>query len=676
MRRRPHLAAAAAAAFALSACGGTRPNTSTLVMPTAGTELERFGSQADLTAYLQQIADVQEERRRQEIAAYESQGGEGDADGEVMMEAAPASGEASCASAASTAADDAGGSESITNTQEVGVDEGGIVKTHGEHLVVLRRGRLFSIDTRGGALRPIARIDAFPPNANGSDAWYDEMLIHEDRIVVIGYSYAFESTEIGLFDIDAEGRFTHVATHYLRSNDYYSSRNYASRLVDGKLVFYMPHYLFAHSYQDDGTYEIEPQYPSVGQWQGPDQRPSFHSIVRGREVYRPIQATEMPTLHTVVTCDLEGADFGCRARGIVGPPSRAFYVSSDAVYVWVSGETQVVQGQATGSSGAAFRASPANDTNAVVYRLPLDGGTPGALRAFGAPIDQFSFKEANGFLNVVLQGAGGGDAMWAPEGSDGGPLAMMRVPVSTFALSASTVADVAYARLPRPRGYTLQNRFVGDHLLYGSGSSWDYEEQNREDRVFVYPYVQGGPVTRLELEHGVDRIEVMQPGAVVIGQGGGALHFSSIELAGEPSVESTYEQAGASQGETRSHGFFYKPEDADSGVLGLPIRSAQSPGWSQLIEGSASVAYLRVEDLELTPIGTLGAAQSGAVDDRCVASCVDWYGNARPIFYRGRVFALLGYELVEGRLDGDHIVEAARTNFFNTTPRRFIMTSR
>ena len=35
-----------------------------------------------------------------------------------------------------------------------------------------------------------------------------------------------------------------------------------------------------------------------------------------------------------------------------------------------------------------------------------------------------------------------------------------------------------------------------------------------------------------------------------------------------------------------------------------------------------------------------------------VASCVDWYGNARPIFLGDRMFALLGYELVEGRRAG------------------------
>jgi len=54
------------------------------------------------------------------------------------------------------------------------------------------------------------------------------------------------------------------------------------------------------------------------------------------------------------------------------------------------------------------------------------------------------------------------------------------------------------------------------------------------------------------------------------------------------------------------------------------------------------------------------------VDDRCVASCADWYGNARPIFWRSRVFALLGYELVEGSLAGGRMRETRRVDFLRT----------
>lgn len=50
-------------------------------------------------------------------------------------------------------------------------------------------------------------------------------------------------------------------------------------------------------------------------------------------------------------------------------------------------------------------------------------------------------------------------------------------------------------------------------------------------------------------------------------------------------------------------------------------------------------------------------------DDPCEASCVDWYGNARPIFVDGRIFALLGYELVEGELRDGRMVERRRISF-------------
>ena len=47
--------------------------------------------------------------------------------------------------------------ESVTNVQHAGVDEGGIVKVHGDHLVVLRRGRVFTIAIGDRELRPVSQ---------------------------------------------------------------------------------------------------------------------------------------------------------------------------------------------------------------------------------------------------------------------------------------------------------------------------------------------------------------------------------------------------------------------------------------------------------------------------------------------------------------------------------------
>ena len=57
------------------------------------------------------------------------------------------------------------------------------------------------------------------------------------------------------------------------------------------------------------------------------------------------------------------------------------------------------------------------------------------------------------------------------------------------------------------------------------------------------------------------------------------------------------------------------------------------------------------------------------MDDACKASCVDWYGNARPIFIGERVFALLGYELVEGQLADGRVRERRRVDFAPRLPK-------
>ena len=79
-------------------------------------------------------------------------------------------------------------------------------------------------------MRPIDRIDAYPPGVDANGDWYDEMLVSGDLVVVIGYSYARGGTEINRFHIGRDGHLSFVDAYQLRSNDYYSSRNYASRL--------------------------------------------------------------------------------------------------------------------------------------------------------------------------------------------------------------------------------------------------------------------------------------------------------------------------------------------------------------------------------------------------------------------------------------------------------------
>lgn len=586
--------------------------------------MKAFGSEQELVRYFKELAEKYKREQRARVQNYATTDSVAKS---AANEPAPAAGDAK---------------ESVTNTQHAGVDEGGIVKVHGDHLVVLRRGRLFTVAIGADALKPISNIDAFAPDIDPSSTWYDEMLISGNTIAVIGYSYERGGTEVGLFDITNEGRLSYRSTYHLRSNDYYSSRNYASRLIGSKLIFYAPQYLYA------GAEDPFQSFPAVRKWHKGATATEFQRITPATRVYRPesnFTLDYVTALHTVTVCDLANGGFDCQATAVIGPPGHVFYVSPDSVFVWAS----------VWNRNSEFKS--------MLFRMPLDGSSPSALGVAGSPIDQFSFLQSEDqHLNVLVSSRGKGDGMWQAEMAYG-DVALMRIPITSFSDGSDSVPAANYRRLPKPEGYGFQNRFVGNYLIYGTGTGWGYPQQNKDKwNLFVVDWKRGDS-HQLPLDHSVDRIEQMGSDAVIVGTDGKDLHFSSLRLGQWPEIVSRYTRKEASQGEQRSHGFFYKPDGDETGMLGLPISVPGRAGYKHLFENSAAILFLRNDSLQFREVGELGSHPYKEIDDQCRASCVDWYGNSRPLFLRGRVFALLGYEIVEGRLDDGRMHELRRINY-------------
>ena len=211
--------------------------------------------------------------------------------------------------------------------------------------------------------------------------------------------------------------------------------------------------------------------------------------------------------------------------------------------------------------------------------------------------------------------------------------------------------------MPRlANNWGVQNRFVGDWLLYGASHS-----QNKPE-AYALRYKNFTPAQRLKLGHNVERIEVMGEHAIAVGSQGSNLQFTSIKLAAVATPVSVYTRENAAQDDSRTHGFFYRPSTETQGIVGLPILGTDGGN------PSAAVMYLKNTDLELGNLGQLDSKAKSGSDDACKASCVDWYGNARPIFIGNRVYALMGYEMVEGRVAGNQVREVRRINF---TPKDF-----
>ena len=156
----------------------------------AGGQLEAFKSDAEFVAFLQ--------KRREAIRRRNA------ANPPAPPPAAPMAAQESAKADSVTVTGSRASGDRITNTQEADVDEGGIVKKRGDLLVILRRGRLFTVSIAGGQMRPVDHINAFPPGVTGGGDWYDEMLISGDRVIVIGYSYARGGTEVNRFRLSPD----------------------------------------------------------------------------------------------------------------------------------------------------------------------------------------------------------------------------------------------------------------------------------------------------------------------------------------------------------------------------------------------------------------------------------------------------------------------------------------
>lgn len=560
-------------------------------------------------------------------------------------------------------------SPNITNVQNAAVDEGDIVKlVAGRFLVLLQDGRLFSVDTQNG-MSLADRTNVYRSTGRQySYAWYDEMLAHGNRVVVTAYSYAAQATEFSVFSLDDAGRITREGVYYISSDDYYDGDNYATRLVDGNLVIYTPIFLTEYG---EGE---QPDWPLVRRWvrdtpadvELSEGRPLFNA----RAIYRPLRDTLRPTIHTFSVCPLgqarAGDELDCRTTALVSDPGREFFVNDRYIYLWTWRAFDYDYGDEI--EGACPNGAFADSVESTLYQIPLRGGQVQAMFTRGRPTDQLGMDADDREFRTL--------AVWGAEGCAERPdqiaLRYFHTPLYNFSETPQPAVEAHYTPTPSVGAGAIENRFTATHLVYGGRDSWGSypPAKPQAGRVVAVPLNAPRDATAMSAGHNIIRVEAIGGNAIVTGyRDQSGLSLSVVNLSATPRISSTATLANRYESEGRSHAFNSMIDENNAGLLGLPTveRTVESGRWWWRSE-SSDVSFLRVDATGgLRSIGPLEMHEDATHPTySCEISCVDWYGNSRPIFIGDRVFALMGTELVEGDATGDQIAERRRLNL--TTP--------
>jgi len=538
----------------------------------------------------------------------------------------------------------------ITNVQTSGIDEGGLFKRRGDHLLALRDGRLFNIridGSDGPTLRLEQSVLLSDPDQQ-SGTWFDELMVFEGGAIVLSFDYERSVTRFQLFAMEANGQLTSSGLIEIQSEDYYSSSNYGMRLVGSQLSVQV-------------RVGLGPEY----QWQWPMWRSintretsggtnSWRPLINAEDVLMPLAPISDPVIHTILMCDIDALMLGrmdCAATGLVAESWSEVYASKSATYVAMDAwreDAFFIDGFSPWSWRARQDERFSHLIETLIYRLPFDDEErPGAVFVTGERGNQFSFREVGSELIVVSE---------VHPGPEERRLAVHRVSLSQFS------DKLEVARTPRIHTHELgvshrhrTVRVADQHVLIGEHSRMLAHDKGLIGQAELVIIPHSGPqLQRILLSQSVDRVEQVDDRYFVSGVDPNGRWSMTLLDPGEPDRIRSLVIESHDNAEVRSHAFNWRLTGDDVLLVGIPgmRRLDEADGaYAGVSSVVSDFVFVLAQGRDLELAGVLDMQQLSAPGEECMDqfSCSDWYGNARLALIGNRIFALSGSQLTEAR---------------------------
>ena len=538
--------------------------------------------------------------------------------------------------------------ESITNVQHAGVDEGGIVKLHGDHLVILRRGRLFTVQHRRRRARAGLGRRRLRPRRRPA-----RRLVRRDA---------------------------DLRQHHRRDRLQLRARRHRDRAVRD----------LARG-PARATGDLPPALERlllVAQLREPADRQQarlLHAALPQPLRRRPVRA--VPGAAPLATGRHGRRLQAHRARDAHLPHRRAARSVRRASRCTRS---RSATSRSPSSIARAPRCSARRDACSTCRRLGLrvDDAVAATLprrraRPVPHPARRLRADRAedrrqpdrpvllprgrDGHLNVLVRAerprrrhVGGGDRRRRSRAAAGAARRFSDGARQRAGRALSGRCPPSGPRDPEP----LRRRVPALRRGRGLAPGAAHARSRRSTRCAT----RASATHDIPLAHGVDRIEALGANAVVVGSDGERPAFHQPAPRARPGggrpLHAHKTRRRARRAATASSTSRRARPTACSACRSSAAASRLAPAAAGL--GRGAVPAQPVAQLHRARARSI-RSPARARNDGCRASCVDWYGNARPLFVGNRVFALMGYEIVEGALSGNQIAEVQRVSF---APRR------
>jgi hypothetical protein len=535
------------------------------------------------------------------------------------------------------------------------VDAGDDVAVSGHFLVILRRGRLYSFDLgpergRDRTLRLVGFMNLY--SANSQFRPYYKLMLRGTRIIVVGYHNSEREVEVQLLHLADDGVLSRTASYELRVDC--AHERCIARLAGDRLV------LFSTTPLAAGSVDALSLLPAVKRMIPDAASGDFQSLVTASRMFRfpnDSMIGSAPFLNTVTMCDVKPSALACEARVIIGPRDNDYRVSRTAFYVWTH-------------EGDQPNVLLPNEHPVTLFRVPLSEHAPQAIRLSGGPFNHLSLNEdARGGLRLFASG----DARYGPhsqlEGGKRERAALFTLQSSDFGDGTRDAPASTHRTVPLDEGESVRSEFVGSWLFYSVGGGY-FRYASPMTTLFAIR-TDSGEARRIRLPYYVERIAPMDSDAIVIATAAPfALHFLRINPFSRSPLSGHFVLTNPSQAEYERDGFFYRSIDSARGLLAIPGRGYGRSDSTHWATGSTHVEFVRVSPRSLVSIGSLSSTPGTSEQDSLEVQSgwfEDWYGNARGLFVGQRIFALIGYELIEARMIDGRLVERQRINFMPRT---------